>query len=279
MKYIYNNFMRALAEVACVSAVVIFAGGFRPYGTNELVSLTVPGVHESVGDAGFKYRIFVPDIPESATNGVPLVLFLHGSGECGTNNVEQLKHGVGGLVWWSRKKAPAIVVAPQAPPMTVWSPVFFNSLRARMPYKAPAMIKSLKRFVDGLCEKYPVDTNRLLVTGISLGAYGVWDMVARYPGFFAAAIPVCGAGDPQRAEEAAKTPLWIFHGERDVNVPNKIDREMVGRLWELDAPVRYCEYPDAGHGIWGRVYSDDTVMKWFFSRTKEKPVSRSGRGR
>lgn len=262
-----------------LAAVVAATCGFRPYGTNELVSLTVPEVFSSPTGAGFKYRIFVPDIPDTATNGVPLVLFLHGSGECGTNNVEQLKHGVGGLVWWAKKKDPAIVVAPQAPPMTAWSPVFFNSLRARMPYKTPPMIEALKSFTEELCEKYPVDTNRLLVTGISLGAYGVWDMVERYPGHFAAAIPVCGAGDPMRAEEASKTPLWIFHGERDGNVPNKIDREMVSRLWELDAPVRYQEYPDAGHGIWGRVYSDDTVMKWFFSRTKHRPGTEGGRKR
>jgi hypothetical protein len=118
-------------------------------------------------------------------------------------------------------------------------------------------------------DRYPVDTNRLLVTGISLGGYGTWDLVCRYPGRFAAAIPVCGAGDPLRAEAAAKTPLWIFHGERDGNVPNKMDRAMVGRLWELDAPVRYMEYPDAGHGIWGRVYSDDAVMKWFFQQRRK----------
>ena len=207
-------------KVLAVLAVFVAASGFRPYGTNDLATLTVPAAYTGSGGAPLSYRLFVPAIPDTATNGVPLILFLHGSGECGTNNTAQLLHGVGGLVWWSR-------------------------------------------------HRYPVDTNRLLVTGISLGGYGTWDLVCRYPGRFAAAIPVCGAGDPQQAEAAAKTPLWIFHGERDGNVPNKMDRAMVGRLWELDAPVRYMEYPDSGHGIWGRVYSDDAVMKWFFKQARK----------
>lgn len=243
--------------------------GFKPYGTNDLVNLTLPQKYVAGADGRYvNYRIFVPDIPQTATNGVPLVLLLHGSGECGTNNVSQMVHGMGGLVWWSRHREPAIVVAPQAPQGTVWSPVFFNELTARMPFSTPPMIKLVKALVDDICVRYPVDTNRILATGISLGGYGVWDMVCRYPGFFAAAIPVCGAGDPGQADAAAKTPLWIFHGERDRNVPNKMDRSMVSRLWELDAPVRYMEYPDSAHAIWGRVYSDDSVMKWFFSRRR-----------
>ena len=258
-----------LCRIAVCAAALVALCGFKPYGFDELKSLTVPQKFVAGADGcSVNYRIYVPDIPDSATNGVPLVLLLHGSGECGTNNVSQLVNGAGGLVWWSRNREPAIVIAPQAPFRTVWSPVFFNEIQARMPYKAPPMVKLVKALVDDVCERYPVDTNRILATGISLGAYGVWDLVSRYPGFFAAAIPVCGAGDPQQAEAAAKTPLWIFHGERDGNVPNRLDRAMVSRLWELDAPVRYMEYPDSGHGIWGRVYSDDAVMKWFFSRRR-----------
>lgn len=258
-----------MMRLACISLVLALASsayGFRPYGTNDLASLTVPAAYSPGRGTSLRYRIFVPDIPQTATNGVPLVLFLHGSGECGTNNVSQLTHGVGGLVWWSRNREPAIVVAPQAPPFTAWSPVFFRLRDAQMPLSTPPMISLLKGLLDDICERYPVDAKRILVTGISLGGYGTWDMVLRYPGYFAGAIPVCGAGDPLMADSAAKTPLWIFHGERDANVPNRFDRAMVSRLWERDAPVRYTEYPDSGHGIWGRVYSDDVVMKWFFSR-------------
>ena len=267
--------IRLAYALLCAAAVSALCG-FKPYGMEETVSMTVPGKYVA-GSGGrcVNYRIYVPEIPESATNGVPLVLFLHGSGERGTNNVSQLVHGAGGLVWWSRNREPAIIVAPQAPPAAEWSPVFFSELKARMPFSPPPMIKLVKSLVDDVCERYPVDTNRILVTGISLGGYGVWDLVSRYPGYFAAAIPVCGAGDPQRAEAAAVTPLWIFHGEADGNVPNRLDRAMVSRLWELNAPVRYMEYPDSGHAIWGRVYSDDSVMKWFFSRTRRPPAPKS----
>ena len=262
--------MERLLRIIIALPVFALACGFAPYGTNDLVSLTVPERYDAGHGMALNYRIFVPAIPDAATNGVPLVLFLHGSGECGVDNVLQLRHGVGGLVWWSRNRDPAIVVAPQAPPMTAWSPLFFNVQQARMPLATPPMIRLLKGLLDDVCDRYPVDTNRLLVTGISLGGYGTWDIVSRYPGHFAAAIPVCGAGDPTKAAAVAKTPLWIFHGERDGNVPNRMDRAMVSRLWELDAPVRYMEYPDSGHGIWGRVYSDDAVMKWFFSRSRTK---------
>lgn len=261
--------VRRIAIALAFAASALLASGFKPYGTNDLVNLTVPATYRNARGAELNYRLFVPDIPETATNGVPLVLFLHGSGECGTNNVSQLVHGVGGLVWWSKNKEPAIVVAPQSPPMTAWSPVFFNLENATMPRSAPPMVKLVKGLLDELCERYPVDTNRVLATGISLGGYGTWDLVSRYPGYFAGAIPVCGAGDPDEAESAANTAIWIFHGERDRNVPNRMDRAMVSRLWELDAEVRYMEYPDAGHGIWGTVYSSDQVMKWFFSRRRK----------
>ena len=265
-----------IAQVVLGIAAFSAFCGFKPYGMPETTALTVPQKHVAGADGRcVNYRIYVPDIPDTATNGVPLVLFLHGSGECGTNNVSQLSNGAGGLVWWSRNREPAIVVAPQAPPRTVWSPVFFSELQARMPFSPPPMIKLVKSLVDDICERYPVDTNRILATGVSLGAYGVWDLVSRYPGFFAAAIPICGAGDPQKADAAAITPLWIFHGEKDRNVPNRLDRAMVSRLWELDAPVRYMEYPDSGHAIWGRVYSDDSVMKWFFSRRRAVSSAKS----
>ena len=263
-----------LPRMLLAAAIFAAASGFKPYGTNDLASLTVPATHCTARGISLNYRIFVPDIPDTATNGVPLVLFLHGSGECGTNNVSQLLHGVGGLVWWSRNREPAIIVAPQSPPMTAWSPLFFNVSQAHMPAAVPPMIGALDSLMQDVCNRYPVDTNRLLVTGISLGGYGTWDLVTRYPGRFAGAVPVCGAGDPRHAAEAAQTPLWIFHGERDGNVPNRMDRSMVGKLWELDAPVRYMEYPDSGHGIWGRVYSDDAVMKWLFSR-RRKPQGRA----
>ena len=126
--------------VRCLLGMVVFLAvcGFTPYGTNDLVNLTVPLVHVDTNDgSSLQYRIFVPAIPATATNGVPLVLFLHGSGECGTDNVSQLVHGVGGLVWWSRNREPAIVVAPQVPPMTAWSPIFFNMPQARMSKTRP----------------------------------------------------------------------------------------------------------------------------------------------
>jgi predicted peptidase len=269
--YFSNTMFKRLSKVfICIMGLVAFCG-FKPYGTNDLASLTVPQKYIAGTDGRYiNYRIYVPDIPKSATNGVPLVLYLHGSGECGTDNRSQMNMGMGGLVWWSRNREPAIVIAPQSPPRTVWSPLFFNILQARMSFSTPPMIKLVKSLVDDICERYPVDTNRILATGVSLGGYGVWDLISRYPGYFAAAIPVCGAGDPQQAESVAKTSLWIFHGENDKNVQNKMDRAMVSRLWELDAPVRYMEYPDSGHAIWGRVYSDDAVMKWFFSRHRLK---------
>lgn len=253
---------------AVLFAASVSRGAFSPLPLGTLKQLMKEDVFLAQG-GDLKYRIYAPPELSSVTNKVPLVLFLHGSGECGTNNWSQLVHGVGGLVGWCRhSKTPAVVLAPQAPPRSVWSPVFFTEATAKMPRRTPPLIAALDGLLDETIERYPVDPKRVMVTGISLGGYATWDLVERYPGRFAGALPVCGAGDPARTAEAAKTPLWIFHGERDPNVPNRFDRKMVSRLWDLDAPVRYQEYPDCGHGIWGAVYGDEKVMKWLFTRAK-----------
>ncbi len=117
-----------------------------------------------------------------------------------------------------------------------------------------------------LCEEFPIDEQRVYITGLSMGGYGTWDALARYPGKFAAAIPICGGGDPAQAEHMLGTPIWVFHGDEDNAVPVRRSREMVAVLRELgDSPI-YTEYEGVGHNSWSETYANRVVWDWLFSQ-------------
>ena len=98
-----------------------------------------------------------------------------------------------------------------------------------------------------------------------MGGYGTWDIVQRYPDLFAAAMPLCGGGDPALARVIRAVPIWAFHGDCDKAVPVRRSRQMVAALWQCDGNVRYREYPGVGHNCWDATYSDASVLDWFFS--------------
>ena len=116
--------------------------------------------------------------------------------------------------------------------------------------------------------KYPVDRSRIYATGISMGGYGTWDIIQRKPELFAAAIPICGGGDASLAPKIKDIPIWIFHGDADPVVPVVRSRDMYGALKAIGANVRYREYPEAGHDVWTRTYSDTEVLKWLFAQKR-----------
>lgn len=261
---------RRIASFALLAAALVASGvarGVTPLGTNELARITQARTYVSDALEMMPYRLYVPD-DLAPTGRVPLVVYLHGSGACGVDNLLNLRDGPDSMITYSRvSHTPVIVVSPQCPRGQVWAPLFWTPETARS-FPAPTkMGKLVKELIDQCIETLPVDTNAVLLTGVSLGGYGVWDLLAHYPKLFAAAMPVCGGGVPDTCKRFADTPIWIFHGERDGSVSVKLARDMVSELWRLDAPVRYRETPDAGHAVWG-VYREDSVLKWFFSRRR-----------
>jgi len=224
--------------------------------------------------ASLPYRLLKPDGYDSdAKECYPLVVFLHGIGERGTDNQRQLKNGVEAFVKDStRKKHPCFLVVPQCPPDKLWCEVTPAGTRrnlplAQSPTEPTAIVLEL---IDALCREYGIDADRIYLTGVSQGGYGTWDLIARKPALFAAAMPVCGGGDPAQAEKLTKLPIWAFHGDADRLVPVERSRDMIAALKQAGGEPKYTEYEGVGHASWTPTYRNDEVLDWLFEQKREK---------
>jgi predicted peptidase len=228
-----------------------------------------PCVYTNETGETFAYRMSAPQFPE-AGKAYPLILFLHGSGECGTDNRQQLKCGIPALMA-SLLKQPerVIVLAPQCQNANWWvRRVTFDSNYALSREPSGSMDVALE-LCRNMVASGLADSNRLYITGLSLGGYGTWDAIQRGPDSlrFAAAIPICGNGDIRRVSLIKKMPVWVFHGQVDKNVPVACSRRMVEALKQAGShAVRYTEFADGAHDVWDRAYSDPEVIAWLLSQ-------------
>jgi predicted esterase len=144
---------------------------------------------------------------------------------------------------------------------------------AKTPHTLPAQPSHPMRLTLGLLgelqKQYAIDPSRIYVTGLSMGGYGTWDIIARRPDLFAAAIPVCGGGDPLTAPAIARLPLWAFHGGNDGVVPTVRTRLMIEALTAAGATPRYTEYPGVGHDSWNRAYAEPDLVAWLFAQRRK----------
>lgn len=227
-----------------------------------------------VGDDTLRCRILTP-LNFKPGARYPLVVFLHGAGERGDDNEKQLTWG-GSLFADSanRVKYPAIVVFPQCPANTWWAPLKReekkDSLGAFRISSDSAMMKPLQlvlQFIDTLVKAGSVDSKRIYVGGLSMGGMGTYDIIARRPQLFAAAIPICGAGDPNAVKKYRKNlPVWAFHGSADNVVLPSNSRLMVGLMQERKMKVRYTEYPGVGHDSWRNAFAEPELLPWLFAQ-------------
>ena len=219
----------------------------------------------SVSGDTLNYRQLVSDY--DSKNKYPLVIFLHGSGERGNDNESQLKWGVGNFALPKNMKMyPSIVIAPQCPKNMRWG----NFSEKDMSLK-PSPTKPMKILIELINEimlKLPVDTNRIYITGLSMGGFGTYDAITRHPNLFAAAVPICGGGDITKAVSIAHIPIWIFHGALDTTVSPILSQVMVKALTEAGANPGFTQYPQTGHFSWIPAYSDPMMMQWLFSQRK-----------
>jgi len=220
------------------------------------------------GDS-LNYRQLFPDY--DTLRKYPLVVFLHGSGERGNDNESQLKWGVMNFAnEQTMIKHPAIVIAPQCPANMSWSN-FSNKKSSREMYLQPLPSKPMElliALIQQLIKKLPVDTNRIYITGLSMGGFGTYDAIERYPHLFAAAVPVCGGGDVTRAPSIAHIPIWIFHGAEDAAVNPFFSIDMLEALTKAGAHPGFTQYPEVGHFSWLGAYSDPLMMEWLFRQHK-----------
>jgi len=212
------------------------------------------------------YRFFIPD--HSGELKLPLILFLHGSGERGSDNEKQVSNGVINFVTTeNQKNHPSFVVVPQCPANARWVDVDFRQPFSRQPAEISKPLGMVMALIDSLADQYPVDKQRIYITGLSMGGFGTWDLIERYPAYFAAAVPVCGGGDELLASRLVKIPIWAFHGKQDNVVMPSRSENMINAIRKAGGQPLYTAYPDLGHACWEETYSDPELFQWLFKQT------------
>ena len=193
-----------------------------------------------------------PASAEKPAAGWPLLVFLHGSGERGTDLKLVRKHGPPALVGKEKALDSFIVASPQCPAGRWWD------------------VREIRALVDHLCETRPVDRNRIILTGLSMGGFGTWTFLAEYPDLLAAAVPICGGGDPATAPRFKHVPIRCYHGAKDKAVPQSASDAMIEALRKAGASPDYTIYPDEGHESWIPAYKDASLYEWML-RQQRKP--------
>lgn len=228
------------------------------------------GVYITEGGLELPYRLYLPENCE--TESYPLILSLHGSGYRGTDNVLPVTDGLplslvsGGLVSVYK----AIVVAPQCPEDMQWVDVPWETgCYSIDEVPESEVLRAAFELTLSLCAKHNADPARLYVTGLSMGGYGTWDLLARHPGVFAAAIPICGGGDPDSAERMSDVAVRSFHGDSDLVVPYSGSLAMNEALLSHGCDAALITYEGGGHNAWGRTYRETVVYDWLFSQRRK----------
>ncbi len=198
--------------------------------------------------APLQYLTYLPENYDSvSTQRWPVVLFLHGSGERGNDLNQVKKNGLPHLIE-AGKHFPFITIAPQCPSNEWWNVI------------------ALRDLLDEVGAKYHVDSDRVYLTGLSMGGYGTWSLATRFPERFAAIVPICGGGDPEAVADIKNLPVWVFHGAKDRVVSPQQSQEMVDALQKLGAPVRFTLYPEANHNSWTPAYATEELYTWLLQQ-------------
>ena len=184
----------------------------------------------------------------------PLLISLHGSGQSGKDNQAQMG-GVTDIFTSAEHQAanPCFMVVPQCPDSAIgWS---------------GNVADHLMTLLDDLCDKLPVDVNRLYLTGYSMGGFGCFSLATKYPAKFAAVVPLAGGGDAKNANVLKQTPLWAFHGDKDEMVPVERTRDVMKAITAAGGTAaKYDELAGQGHGIPGMVYARKDLSDWVFAQ-------------
>ena len=200
---------------------------------------------------GLSYRIFgARKLRGADETGYPLVIYLHGRGG-DVMTPEQPGEARSFSEEDNYRKRECFIIAPQCPKEQSWNGT--NSA-------------AVVEIIGDLVKNLAVDKKRIYLTGYSMGGYGTFHILGEEPRLFAAGVPIAGGGDPNKAGEYKKVPLWVFHGAKDDVVKPEQSRRMVEALEKERAPVKYTEYADGDHGIAGRVYGDVKMHEWLFEQ-------------
>ena len=307
------SFMTLLLHIAVACALHVSTGALAADQDQRVgISAGETVLKQADGsiEATYHYRLVQPSAEAIAAPGarVALVVFMHGSGERGADNAAQLTHFAGNCASADfQKRAPCYLLAMQCPANEVWAAADIQGARDRGDLPAMAaqptrVMRALMQAIDEVMASKAVDPSRVYATGLSLGGFGTYDLVARRPELFAAAVPICGGGDPATAANLARVPFYIVHGEDDPVVPVSLARVMreaiagasaaAWRTEQARVPISntpmpkpkpmprpmpkrapnpmYREYEHVGHDSWTPAYrfGEDGVLDWMFAQVK-----------
>ena len=218
-------------------------------GTQTPQSAEVPA--EKGAKATVNYLLALPPASETKpAGGYPLMLFMHGAGERGADLEVVKKHGPPKLVGKMPELNKFIIVSPQCPSNQRWD------------------IVAMKGLIDHIAATQPVDKNRIIITGLSMGGFGTWALLAKEPGLAAAAVPICGGGKPETAALFKDVPIHCYHGAKDPTVPQKQSDDMIEALKKAGGKPEYTVFPDAAHDSWTAAYADPKLYEWMLAQKK-----------
>jgi len=205
------------------------------------------------GEVRRPYVLYVPPEYGSGHQRWPLIVFMHGAGECGSDGLKQVLVGIGSAIMLKREEWPFLVLLPQKP-------------------EANSRWEQYESMVLGVMEEtqrhYRVDASRIYLTGLSQGGFGTWTIGSRHPQIFAALAPICGGGDPARAPALCSLPIWAFHGELDDVVSVNYSIDMVNAVNLAGGNARLTIFPQVGHGSWDAAYRTQGLAAWFLEHRR-----------
>ena len=200
-----------------------------------------------------EYLLFLPESYTQSTNQkFPLILFLHGAGERGSDLDSVKRHGIPKIVE-TNPDFPFIAVSPQCPEDSWWT----------------SELHTINGLIEEIVEKYQVDTSRIYLTGLSMGGFGTWSLASMYPERFAAIAPVCGGGEVRQIlRSLVEMPIWTFHGQKDDVIPFSRSEEIVTALKKHGSSIKFTIYPEAGHDSWTKTYDNPELYEWFLKHSR-----------
>jgi len=241
-----------------------FAGELRILSDNDMKRETITN---GEGSLWYCQGVYNEDLP-----GRPAILvFLHGIGERGSENLANIRLAVPDIVKQIKAaKQKVVLLAPQCPGDQLWATRHRGGAEAKLAEKPRPALGMVPILIQKKIMEFDADPDRVYITGLSLGGYGAWELMERYgTGLFAAGVTCSGGGDPAQAEKMKDLPIWIFHGEADQTLPVMLSRRMYAALKEVGSDnVFYREYPDCPHDCWTRTYRNPEVWKWLFSQKR-----------
>ena len=251
--------MRIQFRGPSLAAICLLASIVMPLLSQDSVDGFLGRVHRK-GRQSMPYRLFVPR-PYDKSISYPIVIWLHGGGSAGTDNIGQISlDNKLGTHFWTRKenqeRHPAFVLAPQS--QGTWDNNTSTALSEEL--------KLVLEILDVVRKEYTIDAGRIYVAGQSNGGIGAWGLITKKPGVFAAAIPLCGAGPAGIAGRAARTAVWAFHGEKDDVISADFSRKMIDAVRRAGGNPRYTEYKGVGHEIWETVFKEPELEEWLFAQ-------------